>query len=82
MSFTTHRELDWQFVSKDEAMGGVYSSEYYAALIFPENFSEDFISVFSGNFTQPKIEYYVNEAFWFRNESHRFSCFQDRDHDR
>ncbi len=55
------RELDWQFVSKDEAMDGVYSSEYYAALIFPENFSEDFISVFSGNFTQPKIEYYVNE---------------------
>lgn len=54
-------ELDWQFVSKDEAMDGVYSSEYYAALIFPENFSEDFISVFSGNFTQPKIEYYVNE---------------------
>ena len=42
-------------------MDGVYSSEYYAALIFPENFSEDFISVFSGNFTQPKIEYYVNE---------------------
>ena len=54
-------ELDWQFVSKDEAMDGVYSSEYYAALIFPESFSEDFISVFSGNFTQPKIEYYVNE---------------------
>lgn len=54
-------DLDWQFVSKDEAMDGVYSSEYYAALIFPENFSEDFISVFSGNFTQPKIEYYVNE---------------------
>lgn len=54
-------ELDWQFVSKDEAMDGVYSSEYCAALIFPENFSEDFISVFSGNFTQPKIEYYVNE---------------------
>lgn len=56
-----NHELDWQFVSKDEAMQGVYSSEYYAALIFPENFSEDFISVFSGNFTQPKIEYYVNE---------------------
>ena len=54
-------QLDWQFVSKDKAMDGVYSSEYYAALIFPENFSEDFISVFSGNFTQPKIEYYVNE---------------------
>lgn len=56
-----NHELDWQFVSKDEAMQGVYSSEYYAALIFPENFSEDFISVFSGDFTQPKIEYYVNE---------------------
>lgn len=56
-----NHELDWQFVSKDEAMQGVYSSEYYAALIFPEDFSEDFISVFSGDFTQPKIEYYVNE---------------------
>lgn len=56
-------ELDWQFVSKDEAMDGVYSSEYYAALIFPENFSEDFISVFSGNFTQPKIETTIDESF-------------------
>lgn len=56
-----NHDLDWQFVSKDAAIEGVRSSEYYAALIFPTNFSEDFVSVFSGNFTQPKIEYYVNE---------------------
>ena len=50
-----NHDLDWQFVSKDAAIEGVRSSEYYAALIFPTNFSEDFVSVFSGNFTQPKI---------------------------
>lgn len=57
----SNHELDWQFVSKDKAMDGVYSSEYYAALIFPEDFSKDFISVFSGDFQKPQIEYYPNE---------------------
>lgn len=56
-----NHQLDWQFVSHDEAMEGVYSSRYYGAIILPEDFSQDFVSIFTGHFTQPKIEYYANE---------------------
>ena len=34
---------DWQFVDKDEAIDGVNSGAYYAALIIPKSFSADMI---------------------------------------
>ena len=36
--------IDWKFVSKEEAMHGVKSGKYYAAVEIPENFSESFRS--------------------------------------
>ena len=53
--------LGWVFVDEDEAINGVRSGEYYAALVIPETFSEDLVSILSGNLESPKIEYYVNE---------------------
>ena len=53
--------LGWVFVDEDEAINGVRSGEYYAALVIPETFSEDLVSVLSGDIESPKIEYYVNE---------------------
>ncbi len=53
--------LGWEFVSEDEAMDGVESGKYYAAIVIPEHFSADFLSVFSGKFTRPVLDYYVNE---------------------
>ncbi len=32
--------IDWKFVSKEEALYGVKSGKYYAAVEIPENFSE------------------------------------------
>ncbi|MDD3218178.1 MAG: YhgE/Pip domain-containing protein [Lachnospiraceae bacterium] len=53
--------IGWQFVDKDEALEGVNSGEYYAAIIIPEKFSEDMMSFLTTDLTHPKLEYYVNE---------------------
>ncbi|MFR3452399.1 MAG: YhgE/Pip domain-containing protein [Collinsella sp.] len=37
------------------------TGRYWAALVIPKDFSADFASVFTGDFTQPTIDYYVNE---------------------
>lgn len=54
-------QLGWQFVDEDEAMDAVNSGRYYAAVIIPEDFSSDLLSITTGNFTQPQLQYYVNE---------------------
>ncbi|MFR7404509.1 MAG: YhgE/Pip domain-containing protein, partial [Coriobacteriaceae bacterium] len=33
----------------------------YAAYVIPEHFTADLLTITTGSFTQPKIEYYVNE---------------------
>lgn len=53
--------LGWVFTdTKDEALDGVYSGEYYAALIIPDNFTNDMISFIGGDLEHPKIGYYEN----------------------
>lgn len=53
--------IGWVFTdTKEEALEGVYSGEYYAALIVPESFSEDMVSFIGGSPKNPKIEYYEN----------------------
>lgn len=54
--------MGWQFTdTMDEATDGVYSSEYYAALIIPEDFSKKMISFLNGEVQNPQIIYYENE---------------------
>lgn len=53
--------IGWVFSnSKEEALQGVYSGEYYAALIIPDTFTADMISFMSGEIENPKIQYYEN----------------------
>lgn len=53
--------IGWVFTdTKDDALEGVYSGEYYAALIIPENFTNDMISFIGGDLEHPKIGYYEN----------------------
>ena len=54
-------QFAWQFVSADEAVEGVRSGEYYAALVIPKEFSRDLMTVFTDDITEPKIIYYDNE---------------------
>lgn len=56
-----NKDFDWQFVTADEALAGVESGEYYAAVVIPEDFSRCLASVFTGGDEQAQIRYYVNE---------------------
>lgn len=55
-------QLGWVFVdSSEEAVAGVKSGEYYAALVMPDTFSNDFFSLLSGDLRHPQIRYYENQ---------------------
>ncbi|WP_317366610.1 YhgE/Pip domain-containing protein [uncultured Tyzzerella sp.] len=56
-----NNNIGWVFVDKDIAIEGVKSGEYYAGVIIPENFSENFSSILTDDIKTPKIEYYVNQ---------------------
>ena len=53
-------QLGWKFVDAKEAKKGVRSGKYYAAIVIPENFSTDMMSLFSENISKPSITYYSN----------------------
>ena len=38
--------LDWVFVDEDAAIEGVKSGEYYAAVVIPQEFSADMMTLF------------------------------------
>ncbi len=54
-------QLDWQFPGYDEAMDQLNAGECYAVFVIPEGFSADLLTITTGSFQQPDIEYYVNE---------------------
>lgn len=54
-------KFHWVFVDEDRAIEGVKSGEYYAAIVIPEDFSKNMVSVFSDTTENPAIQYYVNE---------------------
>lgn len=60
-SLEANDALGWVFTGRQEAIEGVESGEYYAAIIIPEKFSADLVSVLTGEIETPKLEYYVNE---------------------
>ena len=55
-------QMGWVFVDDgEEAVAGVESGTYYAALVVPEEFTEDFVSILTGELRHPQIQYYENE---------------------
>ncbi len=55
-------QMGWVFVDDQEtALEGVYAGDYYAALIVPEDFTDDFVSLLDGALEHPQIQYYENE---------------------
>ena len=54
-------QLKWEFTDYDSAMDQVRSGEAYAAFVIPEHFTADLLTLTTGDFTQPKLEYFVNE---------------------
>lgn len=56
-----NEQLDWRFVSESDAVEGVRSGEYYAAVVIPENFSSRMMTVFSSDAEHAEIVYYENQ---------------------
>lgn len=54
-------QIGWQFVDRYDALQGVQAGDYYAAIIIPQDFSENMASVLKGDIHRPTIEYYINE---------------------
>lgn len=57
-----NEDIGWIFVESDkEAVEGVRSGDYYAALVIPEDFSTGVLSFMGGDLTNPELKYYENE---------------------
>lgn len=56
-----NNQLGWTFVDKEQAIEGVKSGEYYAAIVIPEDFSDSLLSILSGDVRKPQLDYYINE---------------------
>ena len=56
-----NNQLHWEFTDYDAAMNELKSGRAYAAYVIPEHFTADLLTITTGSFTQPNIEYYVNE---------------------
>lgn len=54
-------QLNWVFVSEQDAIDGAESGRYYAAVVIPPTFSQDMMSFYSDNAEHAKIIYYTNE---------------------
>lgn len=54
--------IGWVFLDTEkEAVDGVNSGKYYAAIVIEPDFSESMYTALSDNFKNPKITYYENE---------------------
>ena len=54
-------QLGWDVVDRDTAIEAVKTGNAYAAFIMPSDFSADLLTLLTGDFQQPQLEYYVNE---------------------
>lgn len=57
-----NHSIGWVFPEDERtAINGVYSGEYYAALIIPEDFTKSIVGIAEGNLDGGKILYYEND---------------------
>lgn len=60
-SLRANTKFNWIFVSEKEAVKGVREGSCYAAIVIPESFSRDMMSMFSDDMKKSSIIYYVNQ---------------------
>lgn len=53
--------IDWVVTSAEQAKKGVYSGDYYAAVILPKDFSQCMYNGFMQDLKHPQLIYYENE---------------------
>lgn len=60
-SLKENHDFKWVYVSSDELRRGVHNGTYYAGMIIPQNFSENVVSITTGNPHSAELEYIVNQ---------------------
>lgn len=60
-ALTGSTKVGYVVTSEDEAIEGVSSGKYYAAVVIPKDFSTKLLSVLTKTPTHPQLNYYVNE---------------------
>ena len=54
-------QLDWVITSRDDAIAGTESGEYYAAMVLPKDFSERMLTFYTDGSKRTSVEYYTND---------------------
>ena len=54
--------IGYTVTSEEDAVEGVRSGKYYAAVVFPENFTRDLLSGFADSASAPRVSFYQNDA--------------------
>lgn len=60
-SLRANTDLDWVFTTKEGAIEGTESGQYYAALVLPRDFSQRMMTFLAPGAKPAQIEYYTNE---------------------
>ncbi|KAA0918329.1 YhgE/Pip domain-containing protein [Dietzia sp. ANT_WB102] len=60
-SLRANNDLNWVITTRDDAIEGTRSGEYYAALVLPPEFSADMMTFYEDGGERTAIEYYTNE---------------------
>lgn len=55
------KTIGYVVTTEDDAVEGVRSGKYYAAIVIPEDFTNDMLTVFSDDIQQAAIVYYSNQ---------------------
>ena len=54
-------KVNYVVTTEEKALEGVRSGSYYAAVVIPEDFTQNLLSVFTSSPTHPALDFYVNE---------------------
>ncbi len=60
-SLVESTKIGYVATSEDDAIDGVASGKYYAAVVIPKDFSTKLLSVLSSSPSHPELDYYVNQ---------------------
>lgn len=60
-SLRANDQMDWIITSKDDAIAGTTSGEYYAAMVLPADFSERMLTFYAPGAARTQIDYYTND---------------------
>ncbi|MEV8267880.1 YhgE/Pip domain-containing protein [Microbacterium sp. NPDC076911] len=54
-------QMDWIITTKEDAIAGTESGDYYAAMVLPEDFSERMLTFYRDGSQQTHIDFYTND---------------------